>query len=142
MQVVAEPFDEGDGQVGIVVVVYGTDYFLGVPGGADLAVGVAGVEQTQQLGAALVVEAFVGLGQQSAGPVERIALAAPVAERVVLDPPAALIQLGVGQLAHVERVIWGGGDYGGGRGWSPGTQAFTVVVVPHNSVSEAGEEGE
>ena len=43
---------ERQGQVGVVVVVYGTDDFLGVPGGADLAVGVAGVEEAEQLGAA------------------------------------------------------------------------------------------
>jgi hypothetical protein len=104
LQVVAEPFHEIDGQVGIVVVVYGSHHFLGVPGGAHFSVRVAGVEQAEQAGAVMVVEAFVGLGQQPPAPVERIALTAPMPDRLVLDPPAALIQLGVGQLAHVERV--------------------------------------
>jgi len=35
-----------------------------VPGHADFAVRVAGFEQAEQLGAALVVEAFVGAGEQ------------------------------------------------------------------------------
>jgi hypothetical protein len=47
--------------------------------------GIAGVEQTQQLGAAAVIEAFIGAGEQPAGPVERIVLAAPVPEGLVLD---------------------------------------------------------
>jgi hypothetical protein len=46
----------------------------------------------------------VGLGEQAAGPVERIALAAPVPQGVVLHSAAALVQLGIRQLAHVERV--------------------------------------
>ncbi len=47
------------------------------------------------------------LGKQSAGPVERVRLAAPVTEGLVLDPPAALI--GVGELHEMERI----GDLGG-----------------------------
>ncbi len=44
------------------------------------------------------------LGQQAPGPVEGVVLAAPVAQGLVLHPPAALVELGVGQLDEVERV--------------------------------------
>ncbi len=66
LEIVAEPVDELDGEVGVGVVVDRADDFLGVPRHAHLAVRVAGVEQAEQLGAAVVVEPFVGLGQQPA----------------------------------------------------------------------------
>ena len=104
--------------------------------------GVTGVEEAQQPGAAMAVEAFVGLGQQPPAAVQRICFVAPVADRLVLDPPAALVQFGVGQLVHVERVIWRGEDYGvggdrplAGRPW----WLWRCRIIP---VSEAGEEGE
>lgn len=52
---------------------------------ADLAVRVVGLEKGGELGVAAVVEAFVALGDQPAGPVERLVLATPMAERVILD---------------------------------------------------------
>ncbi len=65
LEVTAQPLDEGDGQAGIVVLVYGANDLLGVPGGADLATGITGVEQSEQLGSAVVVEALVGSSEQS-----------------------------------------------------------------------------
>ena len=41
---------------------------------------------------AVDVEAFVGHGEQAAAPVERIVLAAPMAERLVLHPAATLVE--------------------------------------------------
>src|SRR5690606_23730181 len=97
LEVVAEPFDElaGEARVDVVDATHG---LLRMPRGAGLAPGIAGVEQSEQLGAALVVEPFVGLGQQPAGPVERIVLAAPVAEGLVLDAAADLVEALVRQL--------------------------------------------
>jgi hypothetical protein len=45
LEVPAEAFDEVHGEVGVVVVVDAADDLLGVPGGADVAPGIAGVEQ-------------------------------------------------------------------------------------------------
>ena len=59
--------------------------------------GVAGSEQAQQLGFATVVETFMRFGQQPPGPIQRVVLAAPMPDRLVLDPAATLIQLGVDQ---------------------------------------------
>jgi hypothetical protein len=87
-----------------VVVIDRADDLLGVPSGAHFAPGIAGIQQAQQLRASTVVEAFVGAGEQPAGPVERIVLVAPVAEGLVLDPAANLIETLVGQLDQVERV--------------------------------------
>ena len=56
----AETADELVGEVGVVVVVYGADDLVGVPGGADLAVRGAGVEQAEKLVASGLVESFVG----------------------------------------------------------------------------------
>jgi len=75
-----------------------------VPGHAHLAAGVTRGEQAAELRVTGLVEAFVGLGEQAPGPVERVVLAASVAEGVVLHPPAAFIQLRVGELDHMERV--------------------------------------
>lgn len=44
-----ESVDELDRQVGIIDVVDAADGLLGAPGGADLAAGIAGVEDAQQL---------------------------------------------------------------------------------------------
>jgi hypothetical protein len=75
-----------------------------VAGRADLPVRITGVEQPEQSAAAVVVEAFIGSCEEPSAAVERIVLAAAVTEGVVLHPPAALIQLGVGQTDHMERI--------------------------------------
>lgn len=75
-----------------------------MPRSADLAPGVAGVEQTEQLRAGAVVEALVGHGQQAPRSVEGVGLVAPVAEGVVLHSAADFVEALVGQLHHVEGV--------------------------------------
>jgi len=75
------------------------DYFFGVARG----------EQAGQLRVAFVVEAFMRLAQQSSHPVQRVALAAPVAEGVILRSPAALAELAAGDLDHMERLRYLGG---------------------------------
>ncbi len=69
---------EGLGEGCVADVVYGPDYFFGVPRGADFSVGITGREQAGQLGVALVVEAFMRLGQQPSRPKQRVGFAAPV----------------------------------------------------------------
>jgi hypothetical protein len=56
--------------------------------------GNAASRSPDQLGAAVVVESFVGLGQQPTASVERIVFVAAVADGLVLDASAALIDLG------------------------------------------------
>ncbi len=75
-----------------------------MPRRADLALGIASFEQPAQLGVAAVVEPFVGLRQEPPCAVERIGLAAPMTEGLVLHPASALVQLVVGQLGEVERI--------------------------------------
>jgi hypothetical protein len=65
-----------------------------MPGGAHLAAGVAGFEEAAQLRVAAFVEPFVRLGEQPAGPVQRVVLAAPMADGVVLHPTPALVSEG------------------------------------------------
>ena len=105
----AELFHEHRGDLSVGDVVDRADHLLRVPCHAHLASRVAGFEQASELGVAAFVETFVRLGQESACPVERVVLAAPVTERLVLDPPPALVQLGVGELHEMKRV----GDLGG-----------------------------
>ena len=52
----------------------------------------------------MVVEAFVGLGEQPPGPVQRIGFVTPMAESVVLHPASAFVELGVRQLHEMERI--------------------------------------
>ena len=89
-EVVTQSGDELEREARVEVVVDRPPDFLGVPRHAHLAVRVAGVEEPDQLGAAVVVESFVGLGQQPTASVERIVSVAAVAEGRVLDASAAL----------------------------------------------------
>ena len=104
LEVLTESLDEDHGQVGIVVVMDAAYDLLGVPGDAHLAAGIAGVEQAEQLRPAVVLQAFVGPGEQAAGSIQRVVSVATVAERLVLHPPPALVQLGVGELHQVKRI--------------------------------------
>jgi hypothetical protein len=124
LEVAAEPVDELGGEVRVGDVVDGADDLLGVPGHAHLAVGVAGVEQADEAGVAPIVEAFVRLGQQAAGPTQRVVLSAPVADGVVLHPPAALVELGVGQLHEIKGV----GDLD--RVFTPGHAVVGLTHIP------------
>lgn len=66
-----------------------------MPRHADLAVWISGFSQAHQLLVAGLVEAFVTLRQEPTALVERVSLAAPVTERVVLYPATTLIESGV-----------------------------------------------
>ena len=74
-----------------------------VTGGAS-GIGEATAQVLSSAGAAVVVESFVGSGQESPGSVERVDLAAPMTQDLVLYPPAALVEALVGQADQVERV--------------------------------------
>src|SRR3974390_924188 len=96
------------------MVVDAAHYFLGVPGGADLTVGVASIEQPEEACPAAVVESFIGSGQQAPGSIEGVDLAASMSEGVVLHPTADLVEALVGQPHEMERVSDrdGGGQHG------------------------------
>jgi hypothetical protein len=69
-----------------------------VPGGGDLPVGVACLEQSGELVLRVAVEPFVGHDQQLACPVERVVFVAAVAEQLLVDPTADLVELLAGQV--------------------------------------------
>ncbi len=75
----------------------------------DLAEGVPGAEQAPQLGAARLVEALFGQSQQLAAAIERVTLASPVVQRLVLGPPAGGVHAAGAHGHHVEGVGHGGG---------------------------------
>jgi hypothetical protein len=52
----------------------------------------------------VVVEAFVGFGQQPSAPIQRVVFAVPMPDRFVLDAAAALIELVVREFHDMERV--------------------------------------
>ena len=56
-----------------------------------------------------VTEPLLGFGEKAPAAVERIGLATPVPEGLVLHPASALVELGVGELDEVEGI----GDQGG-----------------------------
>ncbi len=109
MEILAESVNELGGDVGVVVRVNLADGLFGVPRGLDLVAGIAGAQQAEELGATGLAEPLISSSEQSPDPIQRIVLAASVAEGLVLDPAAALVQLGVREADHVERV----GDLGG-----------------------------
>jgi hypothetical protein len=63
LQIGAEPGDELEGEIGVLVVVDRPDDLIGVPGGADLVAGIAGIEQAEEPAASPVIEPFAGLGE-------------------------------------------------------------------------------
>jgi len=75
-----------------------------MPRVADFAAWVAGVEEAEELRAALLIEAFIGLRQQASTPIERVVSAAAMAHGVVLHAAAALIELVVREFHDVERI--------------------------------------
>ena len=102
----------------VVGLVDASDDLFGVPGVFDLAFRVSGSQQPEELGAAPVIEAFVGLGEEAANPIQRVGLPASVAEGLVLDPAAALIQFGaVDGTGHLEALA---ARYGSQRFAAPG----------------------
>jgi hypothetical protein len=97
LEIPAEPGDEHVGEVRVGVGIDLTDHLFGVPRRFHLTPRVPGSQQTQQFVAAPVVEPFVGFGQQPSDPIQRIVLVAPMPQRFVLDPPAALVEFRVRQ---------------------------------------------
>ncbi len=98
LEVDAELVDHLEGEVGVAVVIEAADHLLCVPGIAYFASEVAGIEQATEAGLAAFVEAFMGLGEQAAAPIQRVGLAAPVAEGLVLNSTADLVEALVGQV--------------------------------------------
>ena len=75
--------------------------FFGVPRQAHLAAGIAGGEQAAELGVATFAEPFVRGDQQPPRTIEGIVFAAAVAQGVVLDPAAHLVDAVVRQADDV-----------------------------------------
>jgi hypothetical protein len=78
--------------------------FLALPGGRHLAETITGSQSRAQPSLAAASELLGGCQQQLADPVQRVTLAAAVAEGGLLDPSADLVDHGVGQLDGVEVV--------------------------------------
>ena len=104
VHVVSECLDELEGELGVVVGIELSDGFLSVEGGRHLTSRVTGLEQAGALHPSLLAQALVGDGHEPPGLPERIVLAAPVAQHLVLDPSPALIHLGSGELDHMKRI--------------------------------------
>src|SRR5665213_818292 len=75
-----------------------------MPGGGHLTLRITRSEQSEQLLAAMVIETFICLGQQSPAAIEGIGLSATMSHRLVLHPPSALVELGVAQLHHMKWI--------------------------------------
>ena len=73
-------------------------------GDFDLDVALVGSERGRQPGVLPVDEAFLAGAEQVPDPVERVGLAAAVAVDLLLEPAAALVDGGGGELDDVERV--------------------------------------
>src|SRR5690606_17646892 len=65
---------------------------IGVPGHLHLTLGVAGLEQPEQLVLAGFVEPLMRLREQPPGPVQRIFFVSTVPECLVLHPASTLVQ--------------------------------------------------
>ena len=76
----------------------------GDPSSGDLLVIVAGVESDQHPGPGVLTVMIVSATQQPADPEQRITLAAPVAEGVVLDPSADLVDCVEAEPDDMERI--------------------------------------
>ena len=92
--------------VGEVDVAHG---LLGQPGAEELVARVPDAQTEQHPVAAALVEAFVTGEEQLADPIQRVGLAAPMAEGLVLDPAPDLIDAPVPDPNDMERI----GDAGG-----------------------------
>ena len=93
-----------DAELVVGDVVDGSEGLFGVPGVSDLAVGFARVEQAPQSGAARVDDVLRRRHEQFARPVQLVVAAAAVAQRLVLDPAAHVVEGVVAQPHDVERV--------------------------------------
>ena len=68
-----------------------TDRLLGQPSPEQLVFGIAAAKPQEHALVAAFVEAFGAREQELSDPIERVALAPAVPERLVLDPPAHLV---------------------------------------------------
>ncbi len=89
--------------------IHGTKELLGRPGGADLVEAVPGGQAGGDADSASLTEALGTHQQQAADAIERIALASPVAEHLLLHPAPHVVHGGVGQANGVEVVQHHGG---------------------------------
>ena len=77
---------------------------LGQPRSEKLVVRIAVAQPQQDAFMAALVEAFVAGEQELADPIERIGLSTAMAERLVLDAPAHLVDAAVGDSDHVKGI--------------------------------------
>ena len=89
---------------GVGDVVEEPDRLFRVPRVRDLGFGVPGTKKALKSLLAFNGHAFFGEQHELAAFVERVALAAAMTERFVLDPSPALIQPAIGELDHVKRI--------------------------------------
>ena len=99
---------EGDqlpsGGMQILGCVHLTEELLAEDAGPTLAVGIADIERTKQLVPLAIRQALPAPGHQSSGFEQWILLAAPVAQALLLDPAADVIDHRVAQLHAVKTV--------------------------------------
>src|SRR5208283_1738260 len=89
---------------------------LGQPRTEELVVGITAAQPEQHAVMTPLVEAFVTGEQELADPIERVSFAAAMAQRLVLDAPAHLVDATVGDSHDMKRVgdtdrmveVWGG----------------------------------
>jgi hypothetical protein len=98
LEVGTELLDPLEGQRRVGVGIELADGFFGFPHGGHVAAGVTGTQQTHELVFARLAQSFFGLGEKAPAPIERIVLAASVSHGLVLHPPTALVELGVGEV--------------------------------------------
>ena len=96
--------DELTGEQGVGDLIELADGLLGPPGGLNITSGISGAQDPEHLVPTLCVESLSRHRQPASDPEQRVVLPAPVPERLVLDPPAALVELGGHVADHVELV--------------------------------------
>ena len=70
---------------------------------SDLTLWISRPQKSKQLGPSIGFEPLVGHGEQPPAAIEGIDLAPPVSEGLVLNPPAAIVELaGVSWLSHID----------------------------------------
>ena len=103
-EVVGEFTQIGVGELRAINVIEAAQGFFGVPRQAHLALGIACGEQTTEFGVGTFAETFMSRNEQPSYPIERVVFAATVAQGVVLDPAARLVDAVVAQTDHMKRV--------------------------------------
>ena len=104
MEVVCELEGVSESEGGTLDPVDASYRFLGVPGGADFAVGVTGVEETTQPCLTPVADPLMRSGEEPPYPIQRVILAASVSEGFVLDSSSYFVESLVGEADDVEGV--------------------------------------